>query len=108
FPMQINLAKIGPALAAGNTVVLKPAPDTPWTATLLGRLAAEETDLPPGVLNVVPSSRHELGALLAEDPRVDMISFTGSTAVGRSVMAAGAATIKKVFLELGGKSALLA
>ena len=108
FPMQINLAKIGPALAAGNTVVLKPAPDTPWTATLLGRLAAEETDLPPGVLNVVPSSRHELGAQLAEDPRVDMISFTGSTAVGRSVMAAGAATIKKVFLELGGKSALLA
>ncbi|MFC5751870.1 aldehyde dehydrogenase [Actinomadura rugatobispora] len=108
FPMQINLAKVGPALAAGNTVVLKPAPDTPYTATLLGRLAAEETDLPPGVLNVVTSSRHEIGQLLAEDERVDMVSFTGSTATGRTVMRAGAGTIKKVFLELGGKSALLA
>ncbi|SEF57139.1 aldehyde dehydrogenase (NAD+) [Thermomonospora echinospora] len=108
FPMQINLAKIAPALAAGNTVVLKPAPDTPWTATLLGRLAAEETDLPPGVLNVVTSSRHELGHQLAEDGRVDMISFTGSTATGRTVMATGAGNLKKVFLELGGKSALVA
>ncbi|MFF5264848.1 aldehyde dehydrogenase [Actinomadura viridis] len=108
FPMQINLAKVGPALAAGNTVVLKPAPDTPWTATLLGRLAAEETDLPPGVLNVVTSSRHEVGRRLAEDERVDMVSFTGSTATGRAVMRAGAESIKKVFLELGGKSALVA
>lgn len=108
FPMQINLAKVGPALAAGNTVVVKPAPDTPWTATMLGRLAAEETDLPPGVLNVVTSSRHEIGQRLAEDERVDMISFTGSTEVGRKVMVAGAANITKVFLELGGKSALLA
>jgi aldehyde dehydrogenase (NAD+) len=108
FPMQINLAKVGPALAAGNTVVLKPAPDTPYTATLLGRLAAEETDLPPGVLNVVTSSRHGIGQILAEDERVDMVSFTGSTATGRTVMRAGAGTVKKVFLELGGKSALLA
>ena len=108
FPMQVNLAKIGPALAAGNTVVLKPAPDTPWTATMLGRLAAKETDLPPGVLNVVTSSLHEVGQQLAADERVDMISFTGSTAVGRKVMVAGAGNIKKVFLELGGKSALLA
>jgi aldehyde dehydrogenase (NAD+) len=108
FPMQINLAKIGPALAAGCTAVLKPAPDSPWTATALGRIAAEETDLPPGVLNVVPSSRHEVGHQLAADERVDMISFTGSTATGRSVMIAGAANIKKVFLELGGKSALIA
>ncbi|MGI8335573.1 aldehyde dehydrogenase [Actinomadura scrupuli] len=108
FPMQINLAKVSPALAAGNTVVLKPAPDTPWTATMLGRLAAEETDLPPGVLNVVTSSRHEIGQSLAEDGRVDMISFTGSTTTGRKVMTAGAANLKKVFLELGGKSALLA
>jgi aldehyde dehydrogenase (NAD+) len=107
FPMQINLAKVAPALAAGNTVVLKPAPDTPWTATILGRIAAEETDIPAGVLNVVASSRHETGQRLAEDPRVDMISFTGSTATGRAVMRAGAANIKKVFLELGGKSALL-
>jgi aldehyde dehydrogenase (NAD+) len=108
FPMQINLAKIGPALAAGCTTVLKPAPDSPWTATLLGRIAAQETDLPPGVLNIVPSSRHEVGQQLAEDSRVDMVSFTGSTATGRKVMMAGAGNLKKVFLELGGKSALVA
>jgi aldehyde dehydrogenase (NAD+) len=108
FPMQINLAKIVPALAAGCTAVLKPAPDSPWTATLLGRIAAQETDLPPGVLNVVASSRHEVGQQLAEDSRVDMVSFTGSTATGRKVMMAGAGNLKKVFLELGGKSALVA
>lgn len=107
FPHQINLAKIGPALAAGNTVVLKPAPDTPWCAAVLGELIAEYTDFPPGVLNIVTSSDHAVGALLAKDPRVDMISFTGSTATGRSVMSDGAATIKKVFLELGGKSAFI-
>lgn len=106
FPHQINLAKIGPALAAGNTVVLKAAPDTPWCAALLGELAAQ-TDLPPGVLNIITSSDNAVGAMLTSDPRVDMVSFTGSTATGRTVMAAGAATIKKVFLELGGKSAFL-
>ncbi len=107
FPHQINLAKIGPALAAGNTIVLKPAPDTPWCAAVLGELAAEHTDLPPGVLNIVTSDDHAVGAMLSSDPRVDMVSFTGSTATGRAVMAAGAPTIKKVFLELGGKSAFL-
>ncbi|HET9877445.1 MAG TPA: aldehyde dehydrogenase [Mycobacterium sp.] len=107
FPHQINLAKLGPALAAGNTAVLKPAPDTPWCAAVLGQLIAEETDFPPGVVNVVTSSDHSLGAMLAKDPRVDMISFTGSTATGRSVMADAAAGIKKVFLELGGKSAFV-
>ena len=106
FPHQINLAKIGPALAAGDTIVLKPAPDTPWCAAVLGELAAH-TDLPPGVLNIVTSSDHAVGAMLAGDPRVDMVSFTGSTATGRAVMAAGAATVKKVFLELGGKSAFV-
>jgi len=106
FPHQINLAKIGPALAAGNTVVLKPAPDTPWCAAILGELA-RHTDIPAGVLNIVTSSDHAVGAMLCSDPRVDMVSFTGSTATGRAVMAAGAATIKKVFLELGGKSAFL-
>ena len=105
FPHQINLAKVGPALAAGNTVVLKPAPDTPWCAAAVGRLIAEHTDIPAGVLNVVTSSDHDVGALLSTDPRVDMVSFTGSTATGRAVMADGAATLKKVFLELGGKSA---
>ena len=107
FPHQINLAKIGPALAAGNTVVLKPAPDTPWCAAILGELIAEHTDIPPGVLNIVTSDDHAVGAMLSSDPRVDMVSFTGSTATGRAVMAAGAPTIKKVFLELGGKSAFL-
>jgi len=106
-PHQINLAKLGPALAAGNTVVLKPAPDTPWCATALGRLVAEETDIPPGVVNIVPSSEHSVGALLSGDPRVDQISFTGSTATGRLVMVSAADSLKKVFLELGGKSAFV-
>ena len=105
FPNQINLAKLGPALAAGNTVVLKPAPDTPWLAAELGRLAAEHTDLPAGVLNVVTAQSHEVGATLTADPRVDLVSFTGSTATGRAIMAAAAPTLKKLFLELGGKSA---
>src|ERR1700758_741449 len=107
FPHQINLAKIGPALAAGNTVVLKPAPDTPWCGAVLGELITAHTDFPAGVINIVTSSDHGVGALLAKDSRVDMVSFTGSTATGRSVMADGAATIKKVFLELGGKSAFI-
>jgi len=106
-PHQINLAKLGPALAAGNTVVLKPAPDTPWCATVLGRLIAEETDIPAGVVNIVASSDHALGEMLATDPRVDQVTFTGSTATGRRVMAAAAPTLKKVFLELGGKSAFV-
>ncbi len=106
-PHQINLAKIGPALAAGNTVVLKPAPDTPWCATAVGRLIAEETDIPAGVVNVVTSSAPAFGAPLATDGRIDQVSFTGSTETGRTVMAAAAATVKRVFLELGGKSAFV-
>lgn len=105
FPHQINLAKLGPALAAGNTVVLKPAPDTPWCAAAIGEIIATETDIPAGVVNIVTGADHGLGALLAADPRVDLVSFTGSTATGRKIMAAGAETIKRVFLELGGKSA---
>ncbi|HKV22222.1 MAG TPA: aldehyde dehydrogenase [Mycobacterium sp.] len=107
FPNQINLAKIGPALAAGNTVVLKPAPDTPWSAAVLGELIGEHTDIPPGVVNIITSSDHGVGALLSKDPRVDMVSFTGSTNTGRAVMSDGSATLKKVFLELGGKSAFV-
>ncbi len=107
FPHQINLAKIGPALAAGNTVVLKPAPDTPWCAVILGELISEHTDIPAGVVNIVTASDHSVGALLSKDPRVDMVSFTGSTNTGRAVMSDGSATLKKVFLELGGKSAFL-
>lgn len=107
FPHQINLAKIGPALAAGCTVVLKPAPDTPWAAASVAAIAATETDLPPGVLNVVNSADHGIGALLGTDPRVDVVSFTGSTATGRRVMAGAAESLKRVFLELGGKSAFV-
>ena len=106
-PHQINLAKLGPALAAGNTVVLKPAPDTPWCATVLGRMIADETDIPPGVVNIIPSSEHTVGALLSADPRVDQVSFTGSTATGKRVMISAADSLKKVFLELGGKSAFV-
>ncbi|NEW40348.1 aldehyde dehydrogenase [Nocardia cyriacigeorgica] len=107
FPHQINFAKLGPALAAGNTVVLKPAPDTPWCAAAVGRIIAEHTDIPAGVVNIVTSDDHSLGTQLTTDPRVDMVSFTGSTATGRAVMTAAAATIKKTFLELGGKSAFI-
>ncbi len=107
FPHQLNLAKLGSALAAGNTVVLKAAPETPWCAAHVGRIIAERTDFPPGVVNIVTSSDPRLGAVLSQDPRVDMVSFTGSTATGAAVMAVAAATIKKVFLELGGKSAFL-
>ncbi|MFI9386975.1 aldehyde dehydrogenase [Kutzneria sp. NPDC052558] len=105
FPNQMNLTKLGAALAAGNTVVLKPAPDTPWVACELGRLIAEHTDIPPGVVNVVSPRDNAVAALLTTDPRVDLVSFTGSTATGRMIMAAAAPTLKKVFLELGGKSA---
>src|SRR5450432_546230 len=84
FPFMLNLSKIAPALAAGNTVVLKPAPDTPWSATWIGKIAAEETDLPPGVLNIVTAGdKAEVGEVLTGDPRVDMISFTGSSGTGR-------------------------
>jgi aldehyde dehydrogenase (NAD+) len=107
-PLYLNIAKLGPALAAGCTVVLKPAPDTPWSATHLAKLAAERSELPPGVLNVVASSDHLLGEMLSTDPRVDVVTFTGSTATGRRVMERASATVKRVFLELGGKSANIA
>jgi aldehyde dehydrogenase (NAD+) len=106
FPLQVNLAKVGPALAAGNAVILKPAPDTPWTASFIARAVAEYTDIPPGIFNVVSSADPAaVGEVLTADPRVDVVSFTGSTGVGRRIMAASANTVKKVFLELGGKSA---
>ncbi|MCP4436137.1 MAG: aldehyde dehydrogenase family protein [Actinomycetia bacterium] len=108
FPWQINLAKVAPALAAGCTVVLKPAPDTPMCATALGRIVAEHTDIPPGVLNVVTSSTPDIAAIMSRDRRVDLISFTGSTDTGRKVAADAAVNLTKVFLELGGKSAFVA
>jgi aldehyde dehydrogenase (NAD+) len=107
FPTQINLAKMAPALAAGCTVVLKVAPDTPWSGSVLGRLIAEHTDIPAGVVNVITSSRKDIGEVITTDPRVDLVSFTGSTVTGRRIMAAASATVKRVFLELGGKSAFI-
>src|SRR5438132_3355368 len=105
FPFEVSANKLGQALATGNTVVLKPAPDTPWNATLVGKLIAERTDFPAGVVNVVTSSDHLVGEELTLSPDVDLISFTGSTAVGKRIMEKGAATMKRTFLELGGKSA---
>lgn len=106
FPFMLNLSKIVPALAAGNTVVLKAAPDTPWSATFIGKIVQSETDLPAGVLNIVTSrDPAEVGDVLTGDERVDMISFTGSTAIGKHITQRAAVNLKKVFLELGGKSA---
>ena len=104
-PFYLNIAETVPALMAGNTVVLKPAQLTPWSGSELGRIIAEDTDIPAGVFNVVVSNANEVGAALSADPRVDMITFTGSTATGRAILAAGAPTVKKTLLELGGKSA---
>src|SRR5512134_2127011 len=107
FPFEVTIHKLGQALATGNTVVLKPAPDTPFNATRLGRLIAESTDVPAEVVNVVTSSDHLIGEELTLSPKVDLISFTGSTAVGKRIMEKGAATMKRLFLELGGKSATI-
>lgn len=107
FPFEVTINKLGQALAAGNTVVLKPAPNTPFNANRLGRLIAEKTDFPAGVVNVVTASDHFVGEELTLSPKVDMISFTGSTVVGRRIMEKGAATMKRLFLELGGKSATI-
>jgi aldehyde dehydrogenase (NAD+) len=105
YPMEAILSKVVAALAAGNTVVVKAAQDTPFNALRIGRIALERTSLPPGVLNILTSSDTATGEALVTDPRVDMISFTGSTATGRRIMEVGAPTLKRLFLELGGKSA---
>ncbi len=107
YPLELIIAKVCAALAAGNTVVLKPSPETPWTATVFARIVAEKTDMPPGVLNIVTAKSPETSIQLVTDPRVDMVSFTGSTQTGKAVMSAASATIKKTVLELGGKSAAI-
>jgi acyl-CoA reductase-like NAD-dependent aldehyde dehydrogenase len=104
FPIAISSWKLGPALACGNTVVLKPAELTPLTALRLGELALE-AGLPEGVVNVLAGSGSVVGRRLVEHPEVAKIGFTGSTEVGRGVMKGAAETIKRVTLELGGKSA---
>lgn len=103
YPLQMAAWKVAPALACGNTVVLKPAEQTPLTALELAREAAE-AGLPPGVLNVVTGYGETAGAALVRHPGVDKIAFTGSTEVGRIIQREAAGTLKRVSLELGGKS----
>jgi len=104
FPLNIASWKLGPALACGNTVVLKPAELTPLSALRLGELALE-AGIPEGVVNVLPGKGSVVGTRLVEHPDVAKIGFTGSTEVGQEVMRGAAGTIKRVTLELGGKSA---
>lgn len=106
FPLAMAMWKIAPALACGNTVVLKPAEETPLTALRLAELALE-AGLPPGVLNVVTGDGPRCGAALARHPGVDKITFTGSTEVGRLIGAQCGADIRRVALELGGKSPVI-
>ena len=103
FPLLLASWKLGPALAAGNTVVLKPAPWTPLTALRLAEIA-QEAGLPDGALNVVTGSTRELGRALVVHPGVDKVAFTGSTATGKDILRNSADTLKQVTLELGGKS----
>jgi aldehyde dehydrogenase (NAD+) len=104
-PLYVNVGKVVAALLAGCTVILKPAPNTPGMGAIFGELA-DQAGFPPGVLNVVFGSDPALaGEMLVQDPRVDLVSFTGSTGVGKHIMEQGAKTMKRVFLELGGKSA---
>jgi acyl-CoA reductase-like NAD-dependent aldehyde dehydrogenase len=107
FPLTIAAWKLAPALAAGNTAILKPAELTPLSALRFAQLATAEAGLPEGVFQVLAGSGAVAGARLVEHPDVAKIAFTGSTAVGRSIAAAAAQTIKRVTLELGGKSANL-
>jgi phenylacetaldehyde dehydrogenase len=103
FPLLMAAWKLGPALAAGCTVVLKPAEQTPLTALRLGELI-QEAGIPDGVVNIVPGFGETAGAALAAHPQVDKIAFTGSTEVGKLILQAAAGNMKKVSLELGGKS----
>ncbi|MEZ4665787.1 MAG: aldehyde dehydrogenase family protein [Thermomicrobiales bacterium] len=103
FPLLMAAWKVAPALAAGNTVVLKPASATPLTALMLGQIALE-AGIPAGVLNVITGPGKELGETLTTHPLVEKVAFTGETETGREIMRAAAGTIKKVTLELGGKS----
>lgn len=103
FPLQMAAWKIAPAIAAGNTVILKPASETPLTSLMLGKLCLE-AGIPEGVVNVIPGPGAPTGEELVKSPLVDKIAFTGSTEVGRRIMQLASGNIKKVTLELGGKS----
>jgi acyl-CoA reductase-like NAD-dependent aldehyde dehydrogenase len=106
FPLFVTVQKIGPALATGCTMILKPSPYCPLIDLVIAE-AIEECDLPKGVFNLITGERPELGAGLVESPLVDKISYTGSVATGKRIMAAAAPTLKRVHLELGGKSAAI-
>src|SRR6185295_1109415 len=103
FPLLLASWKVAPALACGNTVILKPASQTPLTALALGE-AAIEVGLPPGVLNVLTGPGAQLGQSIVEHPGIDKIAFTGDTSTGKGIMRGAAETLKKITLELGGKS----
>jgi aldehyde dehydrogenase (NAD+) len=105
FPFLLDIMKVGPALAAGNTVVLKPSPYTPLSALMIAEAAAD-AGLPAGVLNVVTGGQ-DVGVLLTTDPRVDLVTFTGSDGVGATIMEQAAPSLKRLVLELGGKSPLI-
>ena len=105
YPFFLNLAKLGPALASGCTFILKPAPQTPLEAMILGDIASE-VGIPPGVFSIVTGGA-DVGEKLTTDPRVDQISFTGSDKVGAMIQAQAAHSLKRVALELGGKSAMI-
>jgi aldehyde dehydrogenase (NAD+) len=103
FPLLLAMWKVAPALATGNTVILKPASQTPLTALAVGQLAID-VGFPPGVFNVLTGSGSTLGQLIVEHPGIDKIAFTGDTSTGRGIMKTAADTIKHITLELGGKS----
>jgi aldehyde dehydrogenase (NAD+) len=103
FPLLLAAWKVAPALACGNTVILKPASQTPLTALALGEIAVE-IGLPPGVLNVITGPGSRVGQALVEHPGIDKIAFTGDTSTGKSIMRSAADTLKRITLELGGKS----
>jgi acyl-CoA reductase-like NAD-dependent aldehyde dehydrogenase len=103
FPLLLASWKVAPALACGNTVILKPASQTPLTALALGEIAAE-VGLPPGVLNVITGPGSSVGQAIVEHPGIDKIAFTGDTATGKQIMRSSAETLKHITLELGGKS----
>ena len=103
FPLLLAAWKVAPALATGNVVILKPASQTPLTAIALGEIAVE-VGLPPGVLNVVTGPGSSVGQAIVEHPGIDKIAFTGDTSTGKGIMRAAADTLKKITLELGGKS----
>src|SRR3954447_4258392 len=103
FPLLLTSWKVGPALACGNTLIIKPASQTPLTAIALAELAVE-VGIPPGVINVITGPGSAVGQLLVEHPGIDKIAFTGDTSTGRQIMRGAAGTLKHITLELGGKS----